>query len=174
MSLLSSPQRAKELNVKCGSLIWRLWLVLKQELKAPQHHSVRLVLFSPRNYQKKKRPSEAAADGGGFMLEVAWDLTLDRQNNSCSPITAAARRLPQPAAAAADSLVTHQLSRVYKPPACVLRSGSSHTRPQVQQIKVDCSRTQKEKCFPESFVLLSFCATGSSQNWVLCEIDSVC
>lgn len=122
------------------------------------------VLFTLHNYSREKTQSDTTgrADGGGFTLEVTLDWTLDRQNASCHPITAAAR-LPPQRTAASDSL-----TRVYKPPVFVLWSGRSHNRPQLQ-IKVEYSCTKKGKCFLEMFC---FSLSGSNQNCVDYGVDS--
>lgn len=139
--------------------------------KAPRHRSRRgcfVYAAQLRKVKKKKNKTHSdttgRADGGGFTLEAARDPTLGRRNDSCRPITAAARLPPQ--LRRRRRWLTDSLTRVYKPPVCVLWSGGNRNTPQLQQIKVDCSCAKKGKMFSGGFffVFFSLSIKGSSQN----------
>lgn len=170
VSFSSHIKLKKKLIWKCGTFIWRLWLGLDvrvHELKAPQHGSVRVVAFL------KKTQSDTARRAG-FTVEVSRDSTLDRLNDSCQPITAAARLPPQRAAASAAAACDSPTHWLVFTDLQFLFYGAAEATTNHKCNKLTLTAVQRgKKQFP-SEVLFSFSSNDSSQSCVVCWDDSVC
>lgn len=154
--------------MKSGSFIWRLWFVLNQTFEClsaraesattPQRQGCFIYAAQLRKEENTEwhnrastRPWVYGGSRSGFDTRPTKRLLPSHYGCGSTPTAAHCCRCR-----CRRRWLTDSLTRVYKPPVCVLWSGRNHNRPQLQQIKVNCSHTKKGKCFLEKFCFVFF------------------